>query len=62
MSDTLSIDPCIQWQQLKLKYFQQCNWQKDWIDTAETIVRDEYVKYDTRSTLGPILVCSSITF
>ena len=24
--------------QLKLKYFQQCNWQKDWIDTAETIV------------------------
>ena len=48
--------------QLKLKYFQQCNWQKDWIDTAEAIVRDEYVKYDIRSTLGPVLVCSSIIF
>ena len=48
--------------QLKPKYFQQRNWQKDWIDTAETIVRDEYVKYDTCSTFGPVLVCSSIIF
>ena len=48
--------------QLKLKYFQQRNWQKDCIDTAETIVQDEYVKYDTCSTLDPVLVCSSIIF
>jgi hypothetical protein len=43
--------------QLKLKYFQQRHWSKDWIDTAETIVREEYAKYDTRSTFGPVLVC-----
>jgi hypothetical protein len=48
--------------QLKLKYFQQRHWSKDWIDTAETIVREEYAKYDTRSMLGPILVCSSKIF
>lgn len=43
--------------QLKLKYFQQRSWPKDWINTAETIVREEYAKYDARSTMGPILVC-----
>lgn len=42
--------------QLKLKYFQQRNWAQDWIDTAETIVREEFAKYDTRPTLGPVLV------
>ncbi|KAF8238235.1 hypothetical protein L208DRAFT_1212594, partial [Tricholoma matsutake] len=28
--------------QLKLKYFQQHGWEKDWIKTAEGIVRDEF--------------------
>ena len=41
--------------QLKLKYFQQRHWAQDWIDTAETIVREEFEKYDTRPTLGPVL-------
>ena len=41
--------------QLKLKYFQQRHWAQDWIETAETIVREEFKKYDTRPTLGPIL-------
>ena len=42
--------------QLKLKYFQQRRWPKNWIDTAEAIVREEYVKYDTPSMSGPIQV------
>ena len=46
--------------QLKLKYFQQRHWAQDWIDTAEAIVREEFEKYDTRPTLGPVLVCSNI--
>jgi hypothetical protein len=32
--------------QLKLKYFQQNRWEKDWIETAEEIVREEFTKYD----------------
>ncbi|KAI9451886.1 hypothetical protein F5148DRAFT_986311 [Russula earlei] len=32
--------------QLKLKYFQQHGWERDWIETAEEIVRDKFVKYD----------------
>jgi hypothetical protein len=31
--------------QLKLKYFQQHGWTKDWIKTAEGIVREEFEKY-----------------
>ena len=42
-------------QQLKLKYFQQRHWAQDWIETAETIVQEEFKKYDTHPTLGPIL-------
>ena len=48
--------------QLKLKYFQQRHWAQDWIDTAETTVREEFAKYDTHSTLGPVLVCSKVLF
>ena len=48
--------------QLKLKYFQQRYWDQDWIDTTEAILREEYTKYDTRSTLGPELVCSKLFF
>jgi hypothetical protein len=36
--------------QLKLKYFQQHGWAKDWVDTAEQIVREEFMKYDTPTT------------
>ncbi|KAF8223199.1 hypothetical protein L208DRAFT_1318146, partial [Tricholoma matsutake] len=32
--------------QLKLKYFQQHGWEKNWIKTAEEIVREEFVKYN----------------
>ena len=32
--------------QLKLKYFQQHGWPQDWVCTAETIVREEFIKYD----------------
>jgi hypothetical protein len=35
--------------QLKLKYFQQHGWEKDWVKTAEGIIRDEFSKYLTRS-------------
>ena len=31
--------------QLKLKYFQQHRWKKEWITTAEALVRGEFVKY-----------------
>ena len=31
--------------QLKLKYFQQHRWEKEWIKTAEGIIRDEFDKY-----------------
>lgn len=31
--------------QMKLKYFQQHNWSKVWIDTAKEIVREEFAKY-----------------
>jgi hypothetical protein len=31
--------------QLKLRYFQQCEWPADWIDTAKEIVRSAYAKY-----------------
>ena len=48
--------------QLKLKYFQQRNWEKDWINTAETIVREEYTKYNAYSELVPILVRSMLIF
>jgi hypothetical protein len=44
--------------QLKLKYFQQRGWTKDWVSTAEAIVREEFAKYDTPSSPTPILVCS----
>ncbi|KAF8235574.1 hypothetical protein L208DRAFT_1153115, partial [Tricholoma matsutake] len=37
--------------QLKLKYFQQHGWEKDWIKTAEGIVRDEFSKYSRVSPL-----------
>jgi hypothetical protein len=44
--------------QLKLKYFQQHGWMKDWIKTAEGIIRDEFEKY--KEVPKPILplVCS----
>ena len=42
--------------QLKLKYFQQRGWTHDWISTAEAIVREEFVKYETPSATTPILV------
>ena len=48
--------------QLKFKYFQQRHWAQDWIDTAEAILQEEYAKYDTCSTLGPVLVCFKIFF
>jgi hypothetical protein len=44
--------------QLKLKYFQQRGWTKDWISTAEAIVREEFAKYDTPSMPTPVPVCS----
>ena len=31
---------------MKLKYFQQHGWSKDWVDTAEAIVREEFTKYE----------------
>ena len=31
--------------QMKLKYFKQHKWSKDWIDTAKDIVREEFAKY-----------------
>jgi hypothetical protein len=36
--------------QLKLKYFQQHGWEKDWIQTAEEIIRDEFCKYSRVSS------------
>jgi hypothetical protein len=39
--------------QLKLKYFQQHGWEKEWINTAEEIVRDEFKKYDVSDNKVP---------
>jgi len=43
--------------QLKLKYFQQHGWEKEWINTAEEIVRDEFEKYDVSNNKVPSPVC-----
>jgi hypothetical protein len=42
--------------QLKLKYFQQHGWTQDWIRTAETIVREEFAKYNGPSEPAPVLI------
>ena len=37
----------------KLKYFKTAGWEDDWVDAAETIVRDEYEqKYADQTTGG----------
>jgi hypothetical protein len=28
---------------LKLEYFQQYNWEQEWIDEVETLAQDEYI-------------------
>jgi hypothetical protein len=38
--------PIVLHPQLKLKYFQQHGWEKEWITIAEEMVRDEFKKYD----------------
>ena len=39
---------------LKLEYFQQQDWEEDWVDNAETLVCEEYIThYEGKS--GPIL-------
>jgi len=38
--------PIVLHPQLKLKYFQQHGWEKEWISMAEEMVRDEFKKYD----------------
>jgi len=39
----------------KLEYFRQAGWKDEWIDKAETIVRDEFTKlYSSSSTSGDI--------
>ena len=43
--------------QLKLKYFQQHGWEKEWINTAEEIVREEFKKYDVSNNKVPSPVC-----
>jgi hypothetical protein len=30
---------------MKLKYFKQHGWSKDWVDTVEAIVWEEFMKY-----------------
>ena len=44
--------------QLKLKYFQQHGWTQDWICTAETLVREEFAKYDAPSAPASVPVCT----
>ena len=36
--------------QMKLKYFQHHKWSQEWIDTAEAILREEFLKYDKTSS------------
>jgi hypothetical protein len=43
--------PIVLHPQLKLKYFQQHGWEKEWISTAEEIVRDEFKKYDVSNKM-----------
>lgn len=43
--------------QLKLKYFQQHGWTKEWIETAEEIVREEFKKYMTATAPVSQSVC-----
>ena len=47
--------PIVLHPQLKLKYFQQHSWEKEWISMAEEIVRDEFKKYDVSNKM-PSLV------
>jgi hypothetical protein len=50
------LPPTVLHPQLKLKYFQQHGWDKDWINTAEEMVRDEFKKYDVSKDV-PSVVC-----
>jgi hypothetical protein len=43
--------------QLKLKYFQQHGWKKEWITTAEALVREEFAKYRGSQEPIAIVVC-----
>jgi len=42
--------------QMKLKYFQQQKWSKDWIDTAKEIVREEFAKYKVPDAIAAATV------
>ena len=37
--------------QMKLKYFQHHKWSQEWIDTAEAILQEEFLKYDKTSSV-----------
>ena len=46
--------------QLKLKYFQQHSWKKEWIVTAEVPVREEFAKYCGLQEPVEIMVCIAL--
>lgn len=49
--------------QMKLKYFQQHGWSKNWVDTAEAIVREEFTKYQVpHETAAASVSCHSFHF
>jgi hypothetical protein len=41
---------------LKLRYFQTHGWEKEWVDTAEALVREEFEKYEAPCAPNPALV------
>jgi hypothetical protein len=42
---------------MKLKYFQQQGWPKEWIDIAEAIIREEFEKYVNKNKIQGKQVC-----
>ena len=54
MSQAIVLHP-----QMKLKYFQQQGWFKEWIDTAEAIVQEEFEKYANKNQIPQQNVCVS---
>ena len=52
--------PTILHSNFKLQYFQTHGWEKEWVDTAKALVREEFKKYEAPHAPNPTLVCLSV--
>jgi len=49
---------------LKLEYFRQQDWEEEWVDNAESLVRDEYIAHyeGKESLVTPVAATNSVIF